>query len=315
MLKPKSNSALREKSSKNSNDLSQNPLGGTYYTLQKIYNFLGIKLFNIISIIFTKNDDYYNSIFLKIKFGFTFAELIKLQYEILNICLDEENVDISILDNYMVENRIRLNLFSCILSLSKKYDEIKLQLLQSEVLQFMFEKMISDFRKFKTRQKKLSLEFEAKGLTTLTDEKWLGFVLEQLISNAIKYTNPGGIIAMRITQKHSSKKGIANYEFRVKDTGIGMSKEYLKTIFEPFSCSFIKFIYNKKSKALTLLLCWDTRTRTRKGRTRICSVTITPYPNVFARLKPLFLVCECKGTNFFCILQENQEKNQKKVVF
>ena len=28
------------------------------------------------------------------------------------------------------------------------------------------------------------------------------------------------------------------------------------------------------------LLCWDTRTRTRKGRTRICSVTITPYPNI-----------------------------------
>ena len=35
----------------------------------------------------------------------------------------------------------------------------------------------------------------------------------------------------------------------------------------------------------------------------------------FATLKPLFLDCECKGTNFFCILQENQEKNQKKVAF
>ena len=32
-------------------------------------------------------------------------------------------------------------------------------------------------------------------------------------------------------------------------------------------------------------------------------------------LKPLFLVCECKGTNFFCILQENREKFSKKVVF
>jgi len=32
-------------------------------------------------------------------------------------------------------------------------------------------------------------------------------------------------------------------------------------------------------------------------------------------LKPLFLVCECKGTNFFCILQENRGKISKKVVF
>ena len=37
-------------------------------------------------------------------------------------------------------------------------------------------------------------------------------------------------------------------------------------------------------EAFFLFLCWGTRTRTRKGRTRICSVTITPYPNVIANL-------------------------------
>ena len=45
-----------------------------------------------------------------------------------------------------------------------------------------------------------------------------------------------------------------------------------------------------------LLWGWDTRTRTRKGRTRICSVTITPYPNMCCNLFPY---CECKGTNYF----------------
>ena len=35
----------------------------------------------------------------------------------------------------------------------------------------------------------------------------------------------------------------------------------------------------KRVENSTLSLCWDTRTRTRNDRTRICSVTITPYPN------------------------------------
>ena len=46
----------------------------------------------------------------------------------------------------------------------------------------------------------------------------------------------------------------------------------------------------KKPKPLCLLgfrnfFCWGTRTRTRKGRTRICSVTITPYPNAFLQIE------------------------------
>ena len=51
------------------------------------------------------------------------------------------------------------------------------------------------------------------------------------------------------------------------------------------------FLEKKNPKPLCFLgfrkfCCWGTRTRTRKGRTRICSVTITPYPNLlrFAQL-------------------------------
>ncbi len=87
-----------------------------------------------------------------------------------------------------------------------------------------------------TKQLELLIDtFDVQNEDIFCDKLRLNQILLNLVSNAIKYTNPGGIIAMRITQKHSSEKGIANYEFRVKDTGIGMSKEYLKTIFEPFS--------------------------------------------------------------------------------
>ena len=60
-------------------------------------------------------------------------------------------------------------------------------------------------------------------------------ILINLISNAIKFTNAGGTINVIVTEKKASKKGHAIYEFRVKDTGIGISKEFLEEIFEPFT--------------------------------------------------------------------------------
>ncbi|MCM1382388.1 MAG: response regulator, partial [Muribaculaceae bacterium] len=66
------------------------------------------------------------------------------------------------------------------------------------------------------------------------DKLRLNQVLLNLLSNAVKYTVTGGKITMRITEKPGAPDGFANYEFLVKDTGIGMSKEFVAHIFEPF---------------------------------------------------------------------------------
>lgn len=66
------------------------------------------------------------------------------------------------------------------------------------------------------------------------DKLRLNQVLLNLLSNAVKYTPAGGIISMRIVEKSGAPSGSANYEFRIKDTGIGMSKEFVEHIFEPF---------------------------------------------------------------------------------
>ena len=60
-------------------------------------------------------------------------------------------------------------------------------------------------------------------------------ILINLLSNALKYTPAGGKIYFKISEKASEQNGYSNYEFRVRDTGIGMSEEFLKAIFEPFS--------------------------------------------------------------------------------
>ncbi len=68
----------------------------------------------------------------------------------------------------------------------------------------------------------------------LCDKLRLNQVLLNLLSNAMKFTKPGGIVSVRILQKGTVHDGIASYEFQVKDTGIGMSKEFQAHVFEPF---------------------------------------------------------------------------------
>lgn len=69
--------------------------------------------------------------------------------------------------------------------------------------------------------KKLSIDLEGLGLVILTDSKWLSFIIEQLLSNAIKYTNHGGI---RIYMENRS--------LVIEDSGIGIHSEDMERIFE-----------------------------------------------------------------------------------
>ena len=66
------------------------------------------------------------------------------------------------------------------------------------------------------------------------DSLRLNQVLLNLLSNAVKYTGAGGMVSVKVLQRAGAPKGFANYEFQVKDTGIGMSEEFVSRIFEPF---------------------------------------------------------------------------------
>ena len=70
--------------------------------------------------------------------------------------------------------------------------------------------------------------------TIICDKLRLNQVLLNILSNALKYTKPGGMVSVRIIQLSEAQEGSASYEFRIKDTGIGMSSEFLKHVFEPF---------------------------------------------------------------------------------
>ena len=67
------------------------------------------------------------------------------------------------------------------------------------------------------------------------DKLRLNQVLLNIVSNAIKFTGPGGQVAIRIVEHQDAPEGYARYSFHIKDTGIGMSEEFQQHIFEPFT--------------------------------------------------------------------------------
>ena len=67
------------------------------------------------------------------------------------------------------------------------------------------------------------------------DKLRINQMLLNVLSNAIKYTPNGGHVALKISEKEIKQNGRASYEFRIKDDGIGMTEEFLSTIFQPFS--------------------------------------------------------------------------------
>ncbi len=69
----------------------------------------------------------------------------------------------------------------------------------------------------------------------LTDKLRLNQVLLNIVGNAIKFTQPGGDIIIRLIEKPCTHKHYTTYEFSVKDNGIGMSKEFMGHIFDTFS--------------------------------------------------------------------------------
>ena len=60
-------------------------------------------------------------------------------------------------------------------------------------------------------------------------------ILLNLLSNAVKYTNEGGNIRLFVNETQCHKDGYATYKIEVSDNGIGMSEEFLPTIFDEFS--------------------------------------------------------------------------------
>lgn len=104
----------------------------------------------------------------------------------------------------------------------------------------------SSVRKFSREfiLKKLTLNYEPVKYKCITDEKWLEFIIEQVISNAVKYTSEGGV---RI---YMDEPGL----LVIEDTGIGISAEDLPRIFENGYTGF-NGREDKRASGIGLYIC------------------------------------------------------------
>jgi len=92
--------------------------------------------------------------------------------------------------------------------------------------------------------KRINLHFEELDIEVITDEKWLVFVIEQIISNSLKYTNMG---AISIFMEGDST-------LVIEDTGIGIKAEDLPRVFEKGFTGY-NGREDKKSTGIGLYLC------------------------------------------------------------
>ncbi len=76
--------------------------------------------------------------------------------------------------------------------------------------------------------------FEVTNEDVIADPLKLNQIFINLMGNAVKYTPAGGTVSFRIIQHTTFKHGWGEYSFVIKDNGIGMSKEFVEHIFEPF---------------------------------------------------------------------------------
>ncbi len=147
------------------------------------------------------------------------AHQIKTPISSMKLTLQSEDTKLS--------RRLSADLFR-----TEQYVEMVLAFLRlgSDTSDYVFKSLQVDdiirasIKKFSTEfiERKLSLDYKTADLTVVTDEKWFSFVIEQLLSNALKYTKNGGI---KIFCEDKST-------LIISDTGIGIAPEDLPRIFE-----------------------------------------------------------------------------------
>ena len=151
--------------------------------------------------------------------------------------LDDQEKARDYLERISVSSQHLLSLINDVLDMSR-IESGKITLDEGEV---HLPDLISDLQTIvqaDASAKHLELTVDTKVIVhedIVTDQLRLNQVLLNILSNAVKFTPAGGRISMCVTEKESDRDGFADYLFRIKDTGIGMSEEFQKTIFEAFT--------------------------------------------------------------------------------
>ena len=150
--------------------------------------------------------------------------------------IDDKNRVKDYLTKTLASSNHLLSLINDVLDMSR-IESGKIQLEEVEV---NLSDVLHDLKTIVSGQiyaKQLELYMDAMDVTdedVYCDKTRLNQILLNLLSNAIKFTPAGGTVSVRVRQLAGKVHGCGQYEFRIKDNGIGMSPEFAQKIFEPF---------------------------------------------------------------------------------
>ena len=133
-------------------------------------------------------------------------------------------------------SRQLLGLINDILDMSRM-EQGKLVLNSKEFdLKQCMEECVGSFRfQAEAARKTLTLQMDVRDAQVMGDPFRIGQVMNNLLSNAVKFTREGDSIRVTVTQMEAAPGQLCKYRLVIADTGIGMSREYLPHLFEPYS--------------------------------------------------------------------------------
>lgn len=169
------------------------------------------------------------------------AHQIKTPIASMKLSLENEDSDLSRrLNAQLFRTQQYVDMVLAFLRLdSTSSDYIFKEYSLDEILKQSLKKFAPDFI-----GRKLHLEFNPTEISVITDEKWLSFVIEQLLSNSLKYTREGGIKIEKCE----------DFAIKIEDTGMGIASQDLPRIFEK-GYTGTTGRTDKSSSGLGLYLC------------------------------------------------------------
>ena len=138
------------------------------------------------------------------------------------------------LDRIDSSGRYLLGLINDILEMARmEHGQLPLEHHQFDLRECV-EECLAAFRVQAERERKVLREdFQARTTALLGDPFRIQQILNNLLSNAFKFTPAGGLISLSVRQLDGGD--YIKYQFVVSDTGIGMSQEFLERVFEPYA--------------------------------------------------------------------------------
>jgi CheY-like chemotaxis protein/nitrogen-specific signal transduction histidine kinase len=150
--------------------------------------------------------------------------------------IDDKDKTEEYLSKILTAGNQMLDIVNAVLDLSN-IDSGKVQIEEKPVSLTELIKDVDDLVQDELNEKGISYEVDISGVTNrkvYCDKMRVNQVLLNVLVNAIKFTDVGGKINLKMEEIESVVDGSAAYEIRIRDNGIGMSEDFVKRIFVPF---------------------------------------------------------------------------------